>query len=253
MLSVILLILLSTALSVITNLVSSFIQPTADKNKRLAISIFVALVISIILLTVLSNQDKPPETRQDTQKKVISENQPSSITPPLRSSQNPSNPSPSPEKSPLEDTSTSTYRSVKDLELKKCIKENGGTGGFILIQKKDVSVARQIFTTLFSIGYYYGWRGATPSLTCKIPNGYKTLNLEFGRADSDDTGYMDDRGTSIITAFIDGDEVKSEFIESGQNKSLQLNVYNKKNLAIEFKCRTDTGCGKVYFWNARFE
>ena len=63
---------------------------------------------------------------------------------------------------------------------------------------------------------------------------------------------MDGRGTSMITVYINGDPAPSQFIKSGEQKSVNFNVSERDSIAIEFRCRINTGCGDVHFFDATF-
>lgn len=182
-------------------------------------------------------------------------------SPPVTSSPVPlptisSPPSPTPSDSPsVSSPEPAPSVSVVKLEHKNCIMKTG-TGGFIssFDQGKDISIGKQIFTSSFEMGYTYGWPQSISLLTCKVPEGHKSLQLKFGREDGDDIGVdsYNRGGTSMITVYINGDPTPRQFIKSGEQKSLNFNISERDSIAIEFRCRTDRGCGNVHFFDATF-
>jgi hypothetical protein len=180
-------------------------------------------------------------------------------SPPVTSSPDPlptisSPPSPTPSDSPsVSSPEPAPSVSVVKLDPKNCIMKTG-TGGFIssFPQGKDISIGKQIFTSSFKMGYIFGWEQSISLLTCKVPKGHKSLQLKFGREDGDENSYMAGRGTSMITVYINGDPAPSQFIKSGEQKSVNFNISERDSIAIEFRCRTNTGCGDVHFFDATF-
>jgi hypothetical protein len=169
-----------------------------------------------------------------------------------------SSPEPAPSDSPSVSSpepapSVSVVKVVK-LDPKNCIM-NTGTGGVIssFHEGKDISIGKQIFTSSFEMGYIYGWSRSISLLTCKVPEGHKILQLKFGREDGDDNNSLKaGRGSSTITVYINGNAEPTQFIKSGEQKSLTFNISEGESIAIEFKCRTNEGCGTVHFFDATF-
>ncbi|WP_293336088.1 hypothetical protein [Microcoleus sp. CAWBG58] len=224
--------------------------------------LFIALssvAIIVGLVSTVYNHYHP----KDVETPVTISNPPFSsppvTSPPVTSSPAPlptisSPPSPTPSDSPsVSSPEPAPSVSVVKLEPKNCIMKTG-TGGLIssFAQGKDISIGKQIFTSSFKMGYIYGWAQSISLLTCKVPEGHKSLQLKFGREDGDENNYMDGRGTSTITVYINGDPAPSQFIKSGEQKSVNFNISERDSIAIEFRCRTNTGCGDVHFFDATF-
>jgi hypothetical protein len=186
-----------------------------------------------------------------------------SIQPPVKEIVSQSSPtvsqseSPQPIPSPSSESETQTPEpkilSPKHLKLDMCVRNESQGSSISTYQSGDISIGREVITQSFNMGYIFTNESAVASIVCKIPDGYKSLHLNFGRKDGDETHYMDGHGTSMIRIYLNSKLTKTVPVMSGEKKKLDLDISKTKNLAIEFQCRSSSGCGTVYFFDTDFE
>lgn len=118
---------------------------------------------------------------------------------------------------------------------------------------KNVSVGRAVYKS-----YWYMGPGTDySSMTCRIrpenPDekdyNFQTLYLEFGMRDND-------AGSpgATVTVYLDGKRGESKSVAPGQKGSIQVNITNVSNIAVETECNDKVRyCDRVYFWEGSLE
>jgi hypothetical protein len=119
----------------------------------------------------------------------------------------------------------------------KCVARSGGWSP----QQKDISVGRQIYTSVLYIA-------PNTAMTCRLPGGPASLRLEFAIPDTSQAP------PARIDVYVDGNQVASQTGDSGQVNTMLVNINNGKSLAVEVFCARATNCSDVYwFMKAQIE
>ena len=127
-------------------------------------------------------------------------------------------------------------RPIPLLDL-QCVRRSGGWSS----NKRDISVGRQIYTTVLYIS-------PDTTLTCRLPGGPATLRLEFAIPDTSDAP------PARIDVYVDGNQVASQTGDRGKVNTMLVNINNGKSLAVEVFCARATNCSDVYhFMKAQIE
>ncbi|TAF90953.1 MAG: hypothetical protein EAZ49_07520 [Oscillatoriales cyanobacterium] len=107
--------------------------------------------------------------------------------------------------------------------------------------KQDISVGRQIYTTVLYID-------PDTTMTCRLPGGPATLRFEFAIPDTSNAP------PARIDVYVDGNQVASRTGDRGKVHTMLVNVSNGKSLAVEVFCARATNCYKSYwFMKAQLE
>jgi hypothetical protein len=122
------------------------------------------------------------------------------------------------------------------------------TIGNVSINDGEVSIGRQLFTSLVSIqvGDFLG-SAYTTSITCRLkspgsPAKYKALGLGFGIPDNVNGGEV------TVSVYLDGNLVGSRSIYSGENaQKWGINVSSASNVSIQASCSNNCP-EKVHFF-----
>ncbi|MCC3411407.1 MAG: hypothetical protein JGK24_17630 [Microcoleus sp. PH2017_29_MFU_D_A] len=123
------------------------------------------------------------------------------------------------------------------LEDLQCVKRSGRWGA----DKQDISVGRQIYTTVLYID-------PDTTMTCRLPGGPATLRFEFAIPDTSNAP------PARIDVYVDGNQVASRTGDRGKVHTMLVNVSNGKSLAVEVFCARATNCYKSYwFMKAQLE
>jgi hypothetical protein len=213
----------------------------------------IGTIIAVITLVNTLYKDHvkhdSPSPSTSIQQPVKEVSSPSANVSPSESPQ----PIPSPSSESEIQTPEPTILSPKRLELNMCI-INAAQGSFIGTHTSgDISIGKEVIEPSFSMGSYFTRESAVALMVCKIPDRYKSLHLNFGRKDGDETHYMDGHGTSMIRIYLNSKLAKTVPVTSGEKKMIVLDLSRTKSLAIEFQCRSSSGCGYVYFFDTNFE
>jgi len=123
----------------------------------------------------------------------------------------------------------------------QCINTGPGNWGR---QSKDVSVGREIYTSLMTMS---SWGpNDSASMTCKIQaSSSATLALKFGMRDNDIGS-----SPSIVDVYVDGNHKGRQTVSPGKVSFLPVDVSNGKSLAVETTCSRASNCNTVYFFQA---
>ncbi|TAG85713.1 MAG: hypothetical protein EAZ09_11670 [Oscillatoriales cyanobacterium] len=117
------------------------------------------------------------------------------------------------------------------LEDLQCVKRSGSWSS----DKRDISVGRQIYTTVLYIS-------PDTAITCRLPGGPASLRLEFAIPDTDNSP------PARIDVYVDGNQVASRTGDRGKVHTMLVNISNGKSLAIEVFCARATNCRYAYFF-----
>jgi len=124
------------------------------------------------------------------------------------------------------------------LEDLQCVNRSGNWR----THKQDISVGRQIYTTVLYIN-------PDTALTCRLPGGPASLRLEFAIPDDKE------RAPIKIDVYVDGNQVASRIGDKGKVHTMFVDVSNGKSLALEVSCARATNCRDwaYYFMKAQLE
>lgn len=122
-------------------------------------------------------------------------------------------------------------------------------------QNDDVSIGKQLFTSIFYLGgidFLYG-RSVSSSITCRIrPAGsaprFKTLRLAFGIND-----HLDSSFATEINVYKDGNKAESRELYPGDKALLLLDVSRVSSVAIEAVPISGKDLARVSFTQALLE
>lgn len=109
--------------------------------------------------------------------------------------------------------------------------------GAYYTQSTDVSIARQIYTSILKAGPF--------GLTCRLPGGPASLRIEYGVSDGGS------QPPAKIDVYVDGNQVASQVGKAGQVNTMLVDVSNGKSLAIDITCSRATNCDRgwyYFFW-----
>ncbi|MBD1933067.1 MULTISPECIES: hypothetical protein [Cyanophyceae] len=116
-----------------------------------------------------------------------------------------------------------------------CVETSGRWG----TSREEISVGKELFTSvMYMTSGYYGGDGQPSSMTCRIrPAGsaskFKTLRLAFGIADNARKGQV------TVSVHLDGNQVASRTISSGEKELLLIDVSKASSLAVETSCSSE--------------
>jgi hypothetical protein len=123
------------------------------------------------------------------------------------------------------------------LEDLQCVNRSGDWGS----SKKDISVGRQIYTTVLYIK-------PDTTMTCRLPGGPASLRFEFAIPDTSNAP------PARIDVYVDGNQIASRTGDRGKVHTMLVNVSNGKSLAVEVFCARATNCYNSYwFMKAQLE
>ncbi len=123
------------------------------------------------------------------------------------------------------------------LEDLQCVNRSGNWR----THKQDISVGRQIYTTVLYIN-------PDTTMTCRLPGGPASLRFEFAIPDTSQAP------PARIDVYVDGNQVASRTGDRGKVHTMLVNISNGKSLAVEVFCARATNCGGSYwFMKAQLE
>ncbi|NES94769.1 MAG: hypothetical protein F6K32_05970 [Desertifilum sp. SIO1I2] len=123
---------------------------------------------------------------------------------------------------------------------------SAGTGRTIR-ERQDISIGRQFYTSVMSM---VSWSSAYPaSVTCRInTTGAAEVQLQFGVIDRDAN-----RPRSRVSVYLDGNEIATRNVIPGEIVTINADITNGSNLAVETLCLSSQNCARVHFINAQLE
>lgn len=123
---------------------------------------------------------------------------------------------------------------------------SAGTGRTVR-DRQDISIGRQFYTSVMSM---VSWSSAYPaSVTCRINTaGTAEVQLQFGVIDRDAN-----RPRSRVSVYLDGTEIATRNVVPGEVVTINADVTNGSNLAVETLCLSSQNCARVYFVTAQLE
>lgn len=84
------------------------------------------------------------------------------------------------------------------------------------------------------------------SMSCNLPGGTASLEIQYGVADSSD------KPPAKIEVYVDGNLVRRQVGVNGILTPLLVNVSNAKNLTINVSCSTENNCGSDTYHFTKF-
>ncbi|NTW21046.1 MAG: hypothetical protein HGA42_16270 [Nostocales cyanobacterium W4_Combined_metabat2_030] len=121
-------------------------------------------------------------------------------------------------------------------------------------QNQDISIGKQLFTSIYSLGgIYIGGNPIISSITCRIrPAGsaprFKTLRLAFGIDEDFNSSFG-----GAINVYIDGNKAETRELYPGDKAFLLLDVSRVSNVAIEAVPISGKNLARVSFFQALLE
>ncbi|MCW5312971.1 hypothetical protein GTQ43_03625 [Nostoc sp. KVJ3] len=135
-----------------------------------------------------------------------------------------------------------------------CVKEPA-LDNKLSINTEEVTIGRQLFDSIFSLAV--GYSSDRLLVICRIQSKdlprFSKFSTTFGiQDDADNAHSLIAKGSQTkVSFYLDGEQVASQTLKSGQIAAQKLDLIGKKNLAIEVSCaRGGTNCPAVNFINA---
>ncbi|MEH2195447.1 MAG: NPCBM/NEW2 domain-containing protein [Nostoc sp.] len=137
-----------------------------------------------------------------------------------------------------------------------CIKEPAlMSENKLSIHTEEVTIGRQLLDSIFSLAV--GYSSDRLLVICRIQSkdlpSFSKFSTMFGIKDDADNAYsLIAKGSQTkVNFYLDGEQVASQTLKSGQITVQNLDLTGKKNLAIEVSCaRGGSSCASVNFINA---